>query len=188
MKKLFPISIIALTSIFANRVIAQNTPHNTEAHNIVEMPSMDIEIIGSAALKDANGKQLGYASIYKKDGALHIDAQAEDLSAGDHGIHIHSIGKCEAPDFQTAGGHLNTNNKQHGLQNPLGSHAGDLPQLKIYENGKGIIDYKINTILEDLFDANGSSIVIHANADDEKTDPSGNSGARILCGVLEKKS
>jgi Cu-Zn family superoxide dismutase len=99
-------------------------------------------------------------------------------------MHIHSVGKCETPDFKTAGGHLNPTMKQHGVDNPMGSHQGDLPELSIGADGSGHGVFTAHTSLAALFDADGASFVVHAAADDNKTDPSGNSGARVLCGVL----
>lgn len=114
-----------------------------------------------------------------------------NLSPGVHAIHIHEAGKCDAPDFKTAGGHFNPANKQHGMQNPEGHHAGDLPNLTVGANGKGTFKSTIQDVTlagdgaNSLFHAGGTSVVIHEKADDMKTDPAGNAGARIACGVIQ---
>ena len=106
-------------------------------------------------------------------------------------MHVHAAGKCEAPDFKTAGGHFNPAAKKHGLHNPEGAHAGDMANLTVGEDGKGsaTVTAKGATLAEgqgSLFGPDGTSIVIHEGPDDEKTNPAGNSGARIACGVIEK--
>ena len=106
-----------------------------------------------------------------------------------HGLHLHAVGKCETP-FTSAGPHLNPGGHQHGKDNPMGSHLGDLPNVTIGQNGVGTADASLGTdaaaIDAALFDADGSAIVLHAAADDYRTDPSGNSGPRIACGVLTR--
>lgn len=110
------------------------------------------------------------------------------LAPGTHGIHLHAVGKCEGPDFTSAGGHLNPAGKQHGLHNPAGSHLGDLPNLTVGEDGTATLSHGLGmsgqALLADLFDADGTALVIHAGPDDQVTDPSGNSGGRISCGVF----
>ena len=107
------------------------------------------------------------------------------LPAGTYGMHLHSVGKCDAPDFTTAGPHWNPGGKQHGFDNPMGSHSGDLPNLVITGNGSDAMIINFGPIsIGDLMDADGASLIIHANPDDYKTDPSGNSGGRIICGVF----
>lgn len=99
-------------------------------------------------------------------------------------------GRCEGPAFTSAGGHLNPGEKQHGTLNPAGSHTGDLPNLNIVSNGAGTLSVELSGTRAELeaalFDADGTALVIHATADDYKTDPTGNSGARIACGVLTR--
>jgi Cu-Zn family superoxide dismutase len=118
---------------------------------------------------------------------LRVEASA--LPAGVHGVHIHATGKCEAPAFTSAGGHLNPAGHQHGKDNPLGSHLGDLPNLTVDSRGTGKLVQTIAgdaaTLRAQLFDPDGAAVVVHAAADDYRTDPSGNSGARIACAVLK---
>jgi Cu-Zn family superoxide dismutase len=147
---------------------------------------------GKAQLKNAEGKDVGTATLTPTKGGVKVAVQVKDLPPGKHGIHIHSAGKCDPPDFQTAGPHFNPAGKKHGLQNPEGPHAGDMPNLTVGKNGKGkgTFTAKGATLGEgagSLFGPEGTALVVHANPDDEKTDPSGNSGGRVACGAIEKK-
>lgn len=139
-----------------------------------------------AKLHDAQGREAGVVKLTLGEHGLNGMATVNGIAPGAHGIHLHTTGKCDAPGFTTAGGHLNPDAKQHGLQNPQGSHQGDLPDLVVGADGKGHGMFVAHTTIDTLFDADGTAVVVHAAPDDGKTDPSGNSGARILCGVLEK--
>ncbi|MET0239731.1 MAG: superoxide dismutase family protein, partial [Sphingobium sp.] len=134
------------------------------------------------------GRDAGTVVLAADGDAIKGMAQVKGIAAGAHGIHIHTTGKCEGPAFTSAGGHLNPDGKKHGLQNPEGSHQGDLPDLVVAADGTGKGSFTAHTSVASLFDADGSAVVVHAAPDDGKTDPSGNSGARLLCGVLEKAS
>lgn len=138
-----------------------------------------------ATLHTADGKDAGHATAREVKGGLRISLEVTGLPAGEHGAHIHTIGKCDAPDFASAGGHWNPTGHQHGSMNPQGPHQGDLPNLVVGKNGKGVLGINLpGATMDGLLDADGSAIVIHANVDDLKTDPSGNSGARLACGVF----
>ena len=122
-------------------------------------------------------------------GGVHMSIQVASLAPGKHGIHIHISGKCEGFDFASAGAHFNPDSKQHGAQNPQGAHAGDLPNLVVAADGTGTYEHTNKVVSfgagpNSLFKPDGTALVIHANEDDEKTDPTGNSGGRISCGVL----
>ncbi|HKW03181.1 MAG TPA: superoxide dismutase family protein [Vicinamibacterales bacterium] len=145
----------------------------------------------TAVLKNAQGVEVGTATITPASGgsAVQINATFSKLPPGTHAIHIHTVGKCEAPDFTTAGGHFNPASKQHGKDNPNGAHAGDLANFDVAANGTGKISYTVPGVtLADtsLFHAGGTALMIHASADDYKTDPTGNAGARLACGVIQK--
>jgi len=146
--------------------------------------------LATATLKQANGAPAGTAVITAAGDKLTITVAVAGLAPGLHGTHLHMVGKCEAPGFTTAGGHLNPTSHQHGTQNPAGPHFGDLPNLSIDTNGAGTFTADLTATRAEaeaaLFDADGTAIVIHAGPDDYKTDPSGNSGGRIACGVLQR--
>jgi len=144
-----------------------------------------------AELTNTSGQSVGTARFTQAGNVVRILVEAKGLPPGPHGAHIHAVGKCDPPDFNSAGPHFNPTNKQHGALNPQGSHAGDLPNLTVGPDGTG----RMETTTEQLslgsgpssvWDADGSALVVHANADDFKTDPTGNSGARVACGVLVK--
>ena len=144
-----------------------------------------------AELKDKEGKQVGSATLIETPEGVRIAVTGYRLPPGSHGLHIHAVGLCEPPEFTSAGAHLNPTSKQHGRLNPAGPHVGDLPNLVVAASGEGGIDVttKAFTLSQSpvtLLGDKGTSLVIHANADDEKTDPTGNSGGRIACGVIAK--
>lgn len=128
------------------------------------------------------------------DGRVHVSLRLQGLPPGVHGIHFHAAGNCDSsptPTFGSAGGHFNPMARRHGLNNPSGPHAGDAPNFTVGPNGIGTVDFITErvTLSEGplgLFDADGSSLVVHAGADDQLSDPAGNSGARIACGVVKK--
>jgi Cu-Zn family superoxide dismutase len=148
----------------------------------------------TAAIKDAQGTVVGTATLTEGAGGVKLQVQVRGFTAaaaGEHGIHIHAVGTCEAPGFTTAGGHFNPAAKKHGLNSAEGAHGGDLPNLVVNAGGDGTYEAMNDRITlaagatNSLFDADGSAVVIHAGPDDYVTDPAGNSGARIACGVLQ---
>jgi Cu-Zn family superoxide dismutase len=144
-----------------------------------------------ADVVDAQGKAVGTANFVQLTDAVRIVVEARGLPPGLKGVHIHETGKCDGPGFTTAGGHFNPEGKQHGALNPRGPHAGDLPNINIGADGSGRMETSSKLVSlvtgpSSLFDADGSAIVIHAAPDDFQTDPTGNSGARIACGIIRK--
>src|SRR6266571_2065071 len=142
-------------------------------------------------LKDAKGQSVGSAVIKPAATGVAIKLQLKGLSAGEHAIHVHQNAKCDAPDFKSAGPHFNPDGKKHGLENPEGHHAGDMPNFTVDAKGKadaklGNKDVNLGADAHSLFSNGGTALVVHAKADDMKTDPSGNSGDRIACGVITK--
>lgn len=141
-----------------------------------------------ASLKDAKGQSLGDVTLEQTPHGVLIKGSLSNLPAGAHAIHIHETGKCDAPDFKTAGGHFNPTKKTHGMMSPSGKHEGDLPNITVASDGKAQFEFFANEGLtvQSLMDADGSAIVVHAQGDDYKTDPAGNAGGRIACGVVSK--
>lgn len=146
--------------------------------------------LAAATLQGANGLPAGTALITAAGDAVTLNVAAAGIAPGPHGIHLHMIGNCTAPGFTSAGGHLNPGGHQHGTDNPAGSHLGDLPNIVLASSGAGTLSTTLRgtraAIEAALFDADGTALVIHASADDYRTDPTGNSGGRIACGVLKR--
>ncbi|MEC0092077.1 superoxide dismutase family protein [Paenibacillus macquariensis] len=150
------------------------------------------EIQVKTSIIDTKGSEIGTAEITQKADRVQLHIEAKGLTPGTHGIHFHEMGKCEPPDFKTAGAHLNPNLKQHGFNNPKGFHAGDLLNIEVKADGTVSADLESKTVTlkkgeaNSLLKSGGSAIVIHEKADDYVTDPSGNSGDRIACGVIKE--
>ncbi len=140
--------------------------------------------MATAEMRDPAGRLLARAEADGQD-ALRVRVEAEGLAPGTYAVHVHQTGRCDPPGFETAGPHWNPTGRQHGSQNPLGPHHGDLPNLSVGANGSGSFEFVVpGTSLAQAMDHDGAAIVVHAGPDDYRTDPSGNSGARIACGVL----
>ena len=140
-----------------------------------------------ATLKDADGKEVGHATLFGTTGGVLISLDLTAVPPGDRAFHIHAVGKCEPPKFESAGPHFNPEQHSHGVMNPKGPHAGDMPNLHVPESGTLQIEVLNATVAlseSSLLDADGSAIVIHAGPDDYKTDPAGNAGDRIACGAI----
>lgn len=144
----------------------------------------------NATMKDAQDKTVGLATFRETRLGVLVEVSVRDLPPGQHGIHVHAVSKCDKPDFTTAGAHFNPYSAQHGTNNPQGPHAGDLPNLVVGQDGVGKLSY-VDPFLSLAPGApnsllGGTALVIHKDPDDEKTDPSGNSGPRIACGTIAR--
>jgi Cu-Zn family superoxide dismutase len=146
----------------------------------------------AAIIYNINGAPIGTAQLSQQsNGLVNVEIASLALPPGTHGIHFHAVGRCDggATAFSTAGAHYNPLGKQHGLENPAGPHAGDAPNLVTPAGGVGKVAFSTGRVTltpgtMTLFDTDGSSIVVHAMADDQMSQPAGNSGARIACGVV----
>jgi Cu-Zn family superoxide dismutase len=145
------------------------------------------------ALVNAAGTSIGTVRAWQTAGGVSFRIDATGLPHGVHGVHVHAVGRCEGPDFSSAGPHWNPASRKHGMNNPAGPHAGDLPNVEVAANGVlgTVVTLPGASLVAapgagvGLIDADGAALVLHAAADDYATDPSGNSGARIACAVLQ---
>ncbi|WP_434379950.1 superoxide dismutase family protein [Melittangium boletus] len=143
--------------------------------------------MAKAMLKDAQGKDVGEVTFEQAPTGVLVKGSLMGLPAGEHAIHIHETGKCEAPEFKTAGGHFNPTKKAHGILSPKGKHEGDLPNLHVEQDGNVKFDFfATGSKVKAMFDKDGSAVVVHAKQDDYHSDPAGDAGGRIACGVVEK--
>jgi superoxide dismutase, Cu-Zn family len=140
---------------------------------------------------NAQGQKIGTARLTQTRSGVRINVSVSQHPPGTHAFHVHTVGKCEVPDFKSAGGHFNPAGKQHGKDNPLGPHAGDMNNFEVKADGTAKFSTLNRAVTlgegpNSLFHEGGTSLVIHEKADDYKTDPAGNAGNRIACGVIEK--
>lgn len=147
--------------------------------------------LASASLRSADGAPMGEATVVRTGDTVEVRLAVQGMAPGAKGAHLHAIGKCEAPGFTSAGPHLNPGQRQHGHDNPMGAHLGDLPNVTVGADGRGSVTWRPDGSWEalsaQLFDGDGTAVVVHAGPDDYRTDPSGNSGARIACGELLRR-
>lgn len=143
----------------------------------------------TADVREPGGRTVARATLAQAGDSVRVRVEAAGLAPGAYGAHLHSTGRCDAPAFASAGPHWNPTMREHGQDNPKGAHLGDLPNLMVGTDGRGTFEYSVpgaslSRGANPLLDADGAALVIHAQADDYRTDPSGNSGARIACGVI----
>jgi superoxide dismutase, Cu-Zn family len=139
--------------------------------------------VASAFLIDDAGLRAGVATFTAADSGMNVTISTGGLTPGPHGIHIHENGDCKTPDFMTAGSHFNPSGLQHGLENPEGPHDGDMPNLVVKDNGTADTTLPLRT---GLIRPDSQALIIHETADDQRTDPAGNSGRRLYCGVIKR--
>jgi Cu-Zn family superoxide dismutase len=162
---------------------------DTAAADQDTMPAGSGEGNVTAVLRDAAGKDLGTLTLTESGGAIALSGRLSGLPPGEHGIHLHTVGQCDAPKFESAGDHWNPTNRKHGKDAPGGPHFGDLPNITVGRDGSVSVQATTSggTLrgADAALGADGSSVVVHAKRDDYKTQPSGNSGDRIACGVIQ---
>ncbi len=145
-----------------------------------------------AEMKDASGKSVGTVEFFQTKKGVRVQADLMGLPQGEHGFHIHETGQCDAPDFESAGGHFNPSGAQHGSMEAGKHHAGDMPNIDVGSDGKVDVEVLNKMVTTDdkgknsLFKTDGTAVVIHSDADDYKSQPSGDAGARLACGVIER--
>jgi superoxide dismutase, Cu-Zn family len=144
-----------------------------------------------ADVLNAKAEKIGTATLHEVQGGVRIDLDIAQLPPGIHALHVHAVGKCEGPDFKSAGPHFNPEGKKHGTQNPEGPHAGDLPNFEVGADGRAKTSVVATRVslgdgANSLFQSNGTALVIHEKEDDNLTDPAGNAGSRIACGPVQK--
>lgn len=157
------------------------------AHDRAETPSVES---AQAELRDSGGRLVAHATANRAGPGVRVALEVSGLAPGSYGVHLHEIGRCDPPGFTSAGGHWNPTGRQHGGLNPQGPHKGDLPNLAVGTNGRGTLAFTVPDAAfargsGALLDDDGAAVVIHAGPDDYRSDPSGNSGARIACGVFD---
>lgn len=141
------------------------------------------------SLRDASGRERARGMLNAEVDALAVRVEANGLAAGTYAAHIHTTGRCDGPDFTSAGPHWNPTDAAHGRENPQGAHLGDLPNLVVGAGGDGSVSYRVNGAgltsgQYPVADADGAALIVHAQADDYRTDPSGNAGGRLACAVI----
>lgn len=150
------------------------------------------QLIATGTMADAEGVEVGTVELSRADSVLSLSVTLAGLEAGTRAIHLHTTGACDAPDFASAGGHLNPSGATHGSMSEGGKHLGDLPNIELPDGGQFEqtinLEGDTNSILSAIFDEDGTAVMIHAGPDDYMSDPAGAAGPRIACAVLRKTS
>jgi superoxide dismutase, Cu-Zn family len=182
--------------LLVTNVISMLTACNNQLQQKPQLEEKSITVLepekGAYIVKliNTNGKEVGSVTLGETNEGVSIKLKGENLSPGKHAFHIHSVGKCDKPNFDSADDHVNPSKNQHGFDHPKGPHAGDLPNIEVGADGK--IDIELNAPLvtlekgekHSILDDDGSAFIIHEGADDYSTDPDGHSGPRLICGSL----
>lgn len=162
----------------------QGEPESSEPQNSAELTALAI-----TSIADRDGNEVGEAVLNRTDDRLTIELELSQFESGTKAFHLHSVGRCDGPDFKSAGGHLNPDGKSHGKLSADGQHLGDLPNLEIPDDGNIRIQIDIagraDAVVASIDDQDGTAVMIHAGPDDYISDPAGAAGPRIACGVLE---
>ena len=180
----FPMILLGATALSACSTI------DNLADDVAE--ELATQQVGTASLSFANDQPAGSARLLSSGDQLSMAVTVTGVEPGPHGFHLHTTGSCRAPDFTSAGGHLNPYDRNHGRLSPGGPHLGDMPNLQVGASGSANATFDVSETperaLEEIFDADGTAVVVHAGADDYRTDPAGDAGSRIACGVLQRSS
>lgn len=185
--RLFAASALACSLALAACGNEAPEPAPQEEADRAYMAAETTPAMATAMLRTADGADAGMVTATQGDDGIKLTISARGMSAGEHGIHVHTTGECEGPKFESAGGHWNPMGAKNGLSNPQGQHHGDMPNLVVASDGSGKMDTVLREAqLDEMLDADGAALVVHAKADDQMTDPSGDSGDRVACGVFAR--
>lgn len=184
--------MILAIAIAVGMVLSAWTGTDHEADTSTDATKAEEQEGEDVSLENADGEEVAKATLTKADNGVHVDMDVDGLSEGTHAFHVHEKGVCEPPDFESAGGHYNPTDMNHGKLDPEGPHAGDFDNIEVDENGQAHVEFTTEQISLDkgkentLYTEDGTSLVIHADADDYKTQPAGDAGDRVACGVISE--
>ena len=188
MKTLLPFMVITATVVACARQPVATTSAPQPPSAGPTPPPASLEVRATATINDASNTRIGSATFTDTPAGLLVTITVTGLGIGAHGAHLHTVGKCETPAFASAGAHFNPAGRQHGFRNKAGHHAGDLPNIVSPPAGAHTVQFMMDEVTltgrDGLLDGDGASIVIHSAEDDHLTDPAGNSGGRMACGVI----